>query len=409
MSSGDDPGHVVTHTVLSCFSGIGGLDLGLEVAGFHTVGCLEIDADARASLVANRPDWTLTNPADVVKAGLTLKPSDLGLAVGELSLIAGGPPCQPFSKAAQWSAPKRGVNDERGQTVNGMMDLIASFLPAAVMMENVSGFLSGRYNARQIIQQRFAEINARTGSSYQLHSWVVDAADYGVPQHRRRAIVIALRDGGALPASLPTTHRGEHRTAWDALGRAADVEGAALSGKYADLLPSIPAGQNYQYLTSKGGGPEVFGYRTRYWSFLLKLAMDKPAWTLPASPGPSTGPFHWDNRLLTSEERLLLQGFPGSWKLAGRPRADMRLTGNATPPPLAEATGRMILNALAGRALGDSITPTLATCRRPAPTPTPPAPAALPARWRDYVGPKTAHPGAGAGPSGYQLARETEI
>jgi DNA (cytosine-5)-methyltransferase 1 len=73
----------------------------------------------------------------------------------------------------------------------------------------------------------------------------------------------------------------------------ADLREADLpptQGNYAGLLPSIPEGSNYQYLTARGGGEELFGYRTRYWSFLLKLAKDLPAWTLAASPGPSTGP-----------------------------------------------------------------------------------------------------------------------
>src|SRR5882757_1350343 len=107
-------------TVLSCFSGVGGLDLGLESAGFESVGCLEIDPSARAALGANRPQWPLLGSGDVVAAGSKLRPKDLGLRARELTLIAGGPPCQPFSKAAQWAAPKKGVTDERGTAVDGM-------------------------------------------------------------------------------------------------------------------------------------------------------------------------------------------------------------------------------------------------------------------------------------------------
>src|SRR5438093_950032 len=91
-------------SVLSCFSGAGGLDLGVETAGFEVLGCLEIDSEARETLQLNRPGWTLLEPSDVVAAGETLRPADLGLARGDLDLLAGGPPCQPFSKAAQWSA-----------------------------------------------------------------------------------------------------------------------------------------------------------------------------------------------------------------------------------------------------------------------------------------------------------------
>lgn len=394
-------------TALSCFSGVGGLDLGLEAAGFDTVGCLEIDEHARAALAANRPKWTLVDPGDVVEAGRSLRPSDLGLAPRELTLIAGGPPCQPFSKAAQWAAPKKGINDSRGTTVGGMLSLVETFLPSAVLMENVAGFLSGSNNAAPLIDRAFNRINALNRTNYRLHAWVVNAADYGVPQHRKRAIVIALRDGLRLPTLLPTTHAGQHRTAWDALGQTAPATSPAPAGKYADLLPCIPEGNNYQYLTARGAGEdfELFGYRTKFWSFLLKLAKDAPSWTLPASPGPSTGPFHWDNRPLAASERMLLQGFPADWKLVGPERADTRLAGNATPPALAEAMGRVISHVLSDSTdapTASDIQPTLATPRRATSPPPPMPPAPLPKRWQEHVGARQAHPGPGEGPSGFK-------
>jgi DNA (cytosine-5)-methyltransferase 1 len=395
-------------TTLSCFSGIGGLDLGLEAAGFDHLGALEIDADALSSMRKNRPNWNQLEPGDVVVAGGTLEPSTLGIEIGELALIAGGPPCQPFSKAAQWAAPKRGVMDVRGQTVGGMLDLVERFLPRAVLMENVSGFLAGRHNAAPIIQERFDAINRRHGTSYALRSWTVNAADYGVPQHRQRAIVIGLRDPNTLPALLPKSHGSDHRTAWDALGDDRPSDLPPLTGKYVELLPSIPEGSNYQHLTARGGGADVelFGYRTRYWSFLLKLAKDRPAWTLPASPGPSTGPFHWDNRHLAPSERLLLQGFPAEWRLTENSRANVRLAGNATPPPLAEAMGKLIHSLLESpgkEVTGVDIAPSLATSKRGS-TPPPATPAApLPNSWREQVRSRAAHPGTGAGPRGHVL------
>lgn len=399
-----------TFTVLSCFSGAGGLDLGLEAAGFETVGCLELDAAASATLAANRSDWPLLQPADVVVAGDTLSPLALGMSVGELDLIAGGPPCQPFSKAAQWAAPKKGITDDRGNAVRGMLGLVESFLPRAVLMENVAGFLAGNNNARQVIEAEFVRINALHGTKYSLANWTVDAADYGVPQHRRRAILIAFRDGIDTPRVLPATHVGDHRTAWDALGEYEPPDAAPASGGYADLLPSIPEGSNYQFLTARGGGPEweLFGYRTRFWSFLLKLAKDRPAWTIPASPGPSTGPFHWRNRPLTAKERLLLQGFPEQWHLAGDVRSNVKLAGNATPPPLAEALGRLIKDALEQHHFPDEVLRaqeglSLATKKRNEPVPEAAEPRRLADRWAARVCSRDAHPGTGLGPTGYAL------
>lgn len=390
------------------------MDLGLEAAGFQTLGCLEIDAPARNALAKNRPEWKALEPSDVVLAGRSLRPRDLGLTPGELTLVAGGPPCQPFSKAAQWAAPKRGVTDERGQTTEGMLDLVEHFLPAAVLIENVSGYLRGRNNAAPVIEDRFAEINAKHSTSYTLRSWVVNAADYGVPQFRHRAVLIAFRDPVTVPTSLPTTHAGTHRSAWDALGDHPPLNLPKPTGKYADLLPSIPEGGNYQYLTARGAGPdhEVFGYRTKFWSFLLKLARDQPAWTLPASPGPSTGPFHWDNRPLSSVERLLLQGFPGNWQLTDNERVNVRLAGNATPPPLAEAMGRLVRTLLERPHQVPSvheIYPTLATPKRPGSTPPPRAVAPLPDRWRAIVGPKDAHPGPGEGPGRHKTPEDDSM
>ena len=88
------------------------------------------------------------------------------------------------------------------------------------------------------------------------------------------------------------------------------------AGKWAGLLPTIPEGENYLFHTRLGGGRPLFGYRTRYWSFLLKLAKDEPSWTLQAHPGPATGPFHWANRPLTVQEMLRLQSSqqPGEWR-----------------------------------------------------------------------------------------------
>ncbi len=262
----------MTPTVLSCFSGIGGLDLGLEAAGFKTIGCLETDGDARVALHRNRENWRARRWRRCFGIGMA-EPRFARISPGELTAIAGGPPCQPFSKAAQWAAPKRGVRDDRGQTVIGMMDLVGKFLPRVVIMENVAGFLSGENNATSIINREFKKINRNSGTSYALQSWIVNAADFGVAQQRKRAIVLAFREPTRLPSQLPVPELGTVRTAWDAIGHLEDKadRNVVAIGKYADLLPSIPEGSNYQYLTAQGGGAELelFGYRTRYWSFLL--------------------------------------------------------------------------------------------------------------------------------------------
>lgn len=385
------------------------MDLGLEKAGFESVGCIELNQLARDTLKKNRIGdlWPVLSTHDVVEAGQSLQPSDLGIEPRELTLLAGGPPCQPFSMAAQWSQPKRGMEDERGMTVLGMLNLAERMLPRAILIENVTGFLRGRNSAEAAIADKLRDINSKHKTHYSLHYWILNAADYGVPQNRRRAIAVAFRD---LPEDIkfavpPAPYAGDHLTAWDALGELKPAVVPEPEGGYTELLPSIPEGDNYQFLTARGGGSQVelFGYRTRYWSFLLKLRRDAPAWTLPASPGPSTGPFHWDNRPLAIEERLVLQGFPADWQLAGSPRDGVRLAGNATPPPLAESMGRYVQSILVNGGLTPAaadLRPILAVKRLgPPPPAVPPVP--LPKAWRVRVGPKEAHRGEGAGPAGH--------
>jgi DNA (cytosine-5)-methyltransferase 1 len=385
--------------VLSCYSGAGGLDLGLHAAGFTTLGCLETDPDARETLAAAPHDWPVLDDGDVAAAGTALKPSDFGLEVGELEVVAGGPPCQPFSKAAQWALNGRaGVSDPRAKSLSGMLDLVESFLPRVLLIENVVGFVRGSRSARHLLNDRLEQINAKHGSAYQLNIFELDAADYGVAQHRLRAIIIASHDGEQVrPPSA--THYGKPLRAWDVLSRLpTQTDVPTLRGKWAELLPCIPEGMNYQHLTARGDGPELFGYRTRYWSFLLKLAKDRPSWTLPASPGPGAGPFHWDNRPLTIPERLALQGFPHDWPVQGLRDSQARQAGNATPPPLAEAIARALVEqALVKRPSVYPATPVLPPKRR-SQVPEPAPIIELPERFRNQVGAKPAHAGAGYGP-----------
>jgi DNA (cytosine-5)-methyltransferase 1 len=183
---------------------------------------------------------------------------------------------------------------------------------------------------------------------------VLDAAKYGVPQRRERVFLIASRDGKkfefpAFTHGDPSDEIGQglqpFHTAWDALAdlpqNSHDPE-LELTGKWADLLPSIPEGQNYLWHTTRGGGLPLFGWRTRYWSFLLKLAKHKPSWTIQAQPGPATGPFHWTNRKLSVRELARLQTFPDDFMFdCGRAEVQ-RMLGNAVPSLLAEVLAREI-------------------------------------------------------------------
>jgi DNA (cytosine-5)-methyltransferase 1 len=187
---------------------------------------------------------------------------------------------------------------------------------------------------------------------------IVNAANYGVPQIRERFLLVGVRDGrfefppathakspgsDLLNAPLPPW-----RTAGEAIGdldtdENADDAGHFAGGQFHDLLCQIPPGDNYLYFTEKRGHPEPrFKWRSRYWSFLLKLSPDLPSWTIQARRSNNMGPFHWRNRILRIEEVKRLQTFPDDWHLAGTLEQQWRQVGNAVPPVLAEAIATAI-------------------------------------------------------------------
>lgn len=384
-------------TALSAFSGVGGMDLGIEAAGFCLVGTIELDELARSSVRANRNgQWPVVGH-DIADFVRSVSPADLGLDRGELSLLAAGPPCQPFSTAAQWSSTSRtGIDDHRSDCLYDLFRLIDVFLPEAILLENVPGFISGRTSTIELFASKLQQINERHASAYRIETAIVDAADYGVPQHRRRAIVVARRDGRAF-AWPPKTHVERPVRAWDAIGalRLRPSEIPQARGAWAGLLPSIPEGQNYLWHTDRGGGRPLFGYRRRFWSFLLKLSKNEPSWTLPAQPGPSTGPFHWESRPLAVREMLRLQSFPATWTVEGNYRQRVHQVGNATPPLLAEVLARAILQQLCGTR-DDS--PLRYRIPRRRSVPEAERIQHVPARFRRLEGKHPAHPGTGLGP-----------
>jgi DNA (cytosine-5)-methyltransferase 1 len=381
-------------TVLSAFTGAGGLDLGLESAGFDTVACIELDCWARETIITNRPHWNLLKTGDIVAAAYQLRPAALGLAPRELSVLAGGPPCQPFSTAAQWvETSRRGINDERSLGLLAFLHLAEVFLPHVILIENVPGFVLGRSSATRLLEDEFARINLRNRTAYRVDYRIISAEEYGIPQRRRRAIMVARRDGETFNWPEPT-HKENPICAYDALWDVSPVRVPRLRGQWRDLLPTIPAGKNYQFHTSSGPGYPIFGYRTRFWSFLLKLAPHEPAWTIPAQAGPSTGPFHWENRPLAIEELARLQSFPSEWRFEGGDIAQRKQIGNATPPLMSEIFGRAIAKSVFGFRPVKRLK--LGFVSRPV-VPAPPGPTTVPARFLSNLVPAP-HPGVGHGP-----------
>ena len=115
--------------------------------------------------------------------------------------------------------------------------------------------------------------------------------------------------------------------------------------KHKDLLKEIPPGDNYLYFTKERGYPNPkFKWRSRYWSFLLKLSPDRPSWTIQASFSNNMGPFHWRNRFLRINEIKRIQTFADDYEICGDFRDQWRQVGNAVPVKMVEIIADAIMD-----------------------------------------------------------------
>jgi len=392
--------------MLSLFSGAGGLDLGLSKAGFINKLCVEIDEIARKTLLINNPKCRLSSDGDIHKNSPKDLLSQAGLDTYELSLLAGGPPCQPFSKSGYWvHGDSARLKDPRSATLKAYLNIVREALPEVVLLENVAGIAySQKDEGVRLLFDGLNSINNDKKVNYRPVVVSLDAVHFGVPQSRKRVFIIAQMEGKQFLLPEPTHSLEPNKnvspvlTAWDAIGDLDDdfvSEDLALSGKWADLLPSIPEGNNYLWHTERMGGEPLFGWRTRYWSFLLKLAKDKPSWTIQAQPGPATGPFHWKNRLLSSREMARLQTFPDDYSFCGDRRAIQMQLGNAVPPAIGELLGLEIRRQFFGERVRKKLK-LIPEKRNDCPPPE--KPKAVPKKYLPLIGTHNAHPGTGKGP-----------
>jgi DNA (cytosine-5)-methyltransferase 1 len=338
---------------ISLFSGCGGLDLGLHKAGFNTV--LASDSE---KLCADT--WRQSMPSTpflVDRIGALTRAeiiAALGGKIGEIDLVAGGPPCPPFSKSRFYRKEKpRALEDPNGwETINGYLSMLDWVRPRAFILENVKGLA---YKVHADALETIIDRAEKLG--YKVSTDVLNAADFGVPQIRERCFVVGSLDAKVRlphpthsrePTSglLPWVNTGEVLHDLDTEENACD-EGHFAGGQHHDLLRQVPPGDNYLYFTEKRGHPSPrFKWRGRYWSFLLKLSPDMPSWTIQARRSNNMGPFHWRNRILRIAEIKRLQTFPDDFDLAGTIEQQWRQIGNAVPPLLAAAVGRSVAEAI---------------------------------------------------------------
>lgn len=307
--------------MLSCVeicAGAGGQALGLEMAGFHHVALVEYEEDYCNALRANRPDWHVIC-ADVHRFD--------GKPYAGVDLLAGGVPCPPFSVASK----QLGQADERDLFPEALR-LIGEIQPRAVMLENVRGFLDGKFDDyRQHILDAIAALG------YDVSIKLLNASDFGVPQLRPRVVIIGIRHGEAGTFIYPKEHPGEAPTVGETLlplMASCGWEGAEAWSRCADqIAPTLVGG------SKKHGGPDLGPARSRRAWAALGVDGGGVA-NHPPEPGFQGTP------KLTKEMMALLQGFPPTWQFGNKKTTACRMIGNAFPPPVAKAVGMEIRKCL---------------------------------------------------------------
>ena len=354
-------------TAISIFSGAGGLDLGVEAAGFRTTVAVEWGEDAADTMEKNSGQY-FPELKEVVRSDLyplaarsagAVRTHDILRAAGlkgrqRPDLLVGGPPCVAFSKSGFWLDWKRNGVDPAASLLQAYTCILAEARPRHFILENVYALTFNNTASRPAFERLLREIDA---AGYRFNWQVFNAADYGVPQARPRLFIVGAAKGERLPELPLPTHHGEwerrkvaggplpHVTAGEALdGLVADPElEEVVRGQWGHLLPDIPPGSNYLHYTAEQGHPKpIFKWRSRYWSFLLKLDPDRPSPTIQAQPGPNVGPFHWENRRLRVPELRRLFTFPDDFTFVGRRASVQSQIGNSVPPLLGQRVAECI-------------------------------------------------------------------
>ncbi len=352
--------HEPAGIAVSLFSGCGGLDRGVEDAGFRVAAAVDVDRDAADTMEKNfhglqcpviRRDLREVSADELLQAA--------GLRGGERpDLLVGGPPCIAFSKSGFWLDYKREGRDPAAGLLQAYTRMLREARPRAFLLENVYALTFRNRASRPAFEQLLQEI----GNAGYDHRWgVLNAANYGAAQLRPRLFVVGVPKGQPLPELPSPTHGGRwerahtgnpaqpHVTAGQALdGLVSEPEpGEVVGGHWGHLLPGVPPGDNYLYYTARRGHPDpVFTWRGRYWNFLLKLSPDRPAPTIQAQPGPYVGPFHWESRRLRVAELKRLFGYLDDFVFVGSRKSVQAQIGNSVPPLVARRVAEAIIRVL---------------------------------------------------------------
>lgn len=338
---------------VSIFSGAGGLDIGLQRAGWDCLYATDFDKHAVETLKLNAAAGRFHGGGVIRQADirdLTGKEmlSEMGKRRGDIALLAGGPPCQSWSSAGH----QLGFNDPRGRLFEDYLRVAKELDVRWLVFENVRGLITARGSDGVPGSALAAIRQALFSAGWQTRVELFNAANYGVPQRRVRVVLIGYRTGDEPPIPHASHSEGGElgQASWvsmaDALAAIEPVEVDEIirpSGKLALELETIPAGSGVKSPgkreTTRPGGH--WGYKQG--AFVADLK--RPARTVTANAQQDwiRDPLHGLRRL-SPRECAALQTFPAGWVFAGKRVDQYRQIGNAVPPLLAERVGEALRN-----------------------------------------------------------------
>lgn len=331
------------HYAISLFSGAGGLDLGVEAAGFTTRLCTDIDDFSCKTLLHNKElrKRDLVHPflSEAVIKQKNIKEytteeilSDAGLTRDQVDLVYGGPPCQAFSVFGK----RQGINDPRGTLLWDYIRVIREIKPKCFIFENVAGILT--IDNGEIFKTLLEELESDENGNkqYTVSHALLNAAAYGIPQYRQRVIVYGIR--GDTPVAIPqATHYPYPENPMQDLLPPVTV-GDALRGLPLEADGSLPnhVGRVHGAAVRERYRNLAFGERDSK-TRINKLDPERPSFTIVVGSDHGGGKGHvhpYVPREVTPRESARMQTFPDFWEFTGTSRHPIRQVGNAVPPLL---------------------------------------------------------------------------
>jgi DNA (cytosine-5-)-methyltransferase len=330
------------YTSIELFAGAGGLALGVEKAGFNTLGLIEFDKDAADTLKKNRPNWNVIND-DIANISCLDLEKYFSIKKGELDLLSGGAPCQAFSYAGK----RLGLEDARGTLFYHYALFLEKLQPKMFLFENVRGLLTHDHGKTY---STMLDIFTRAG--YTIDKQVLNAWNYGVPQKRERLITIGIRNDlvGKTEYRFPKAHSYKP-VLRDVLLDCPDGPGVPYGEKKRKIFELVPAGGYWrdidpaiakEYMKSCW---DMEGGRT---GILRRMSLDEPSLTVLTSPSQKqTERCHpLEARPFTVRENARCQTFPDDWEFCGNVSAQYKQIGNAVPVNLAYDIAKEIVHSL---------------------------------------------------------------